>query len=478
MGVLRYDFDVIFPEKTIPAVSFNCQSTSELTHMKPIRTILLSFLGLILTGTLLLLVPGVSTGETLSFMDALFLATSAVCVTGLSTLDISVSMTTAGHAILLVLIQLGGIGIITLSSFLLFLSRKRVSIAAETMLGSTVALSGKFTFRKTTASIVKYTFIIEAFGALILFFTLPASGNIAHRLWVSLFHSISAFCNAGFSLFSDNLEGILHSPSANFAVMILIILGGIGFVNLQELSYRIKKRDLRWKRFSLFLKISLSFTLALIILGGFFVFIFENGAAFKDLSFGESLVASLFLSVTSRTAGFNTFPMAALSNETLFLISLLMFIGGVSGSCAGGVKINTLAVVFGITWSRIKNFPHPSLFQRRFSRDMVRKTIALIFLSQLTITLAILLLQATEVRFLSHTESKGTFLEYAFEVVSALGTVGLSTGVTTKLSSFGKFFIIILMYLGRLGPLTFAFAWLNDEGSTPYTFPEENIPIG
>lgn len=446
--------------------------------MKPIRSILLSFLGLILTGTLLLLIPGVSTGESLHFMDALFLATSAVCVTGLSTLDISTSLTSGGHAILLLLIQLGGIGIITISSFLLFLSRKRVSIAAETMLGSTVALSQRFTFKKTTASIIKYTFIIEATGTLILFFTLPSNGSILTRIWVALFHSISAFCNAGFSLFRNNLEGIIHHPMANFAVMILIIAGGIGFVNLQELSFRIKQRDLRWKRFSLFLKISLSFTLGLIILGGVFVFLFENNAAFQNLSFGDSLIASLFLSVTSRTAGFNTFPVAALSNETLFLVSLLMFIGGVSGSCAGGVKINTLAVVFGITWSRLKNFPHPSLFQRKFSRDMVRKTIALIFLSQITITLAILLLQATEVRFLSHSESKGTFLEYAFEVVSALGTVGLSTGVTSKLSSFGKFFIVILMYVGRLGPLTFAFAWLNKEGSTPYTFPEENIPIG
>lgn len=439
----------------------------------------MAFLLLIVAGGILLKLPWMNQGEAISWLDAFFIATSAVCVTGLSTIDVANSLNFYGQLILLMLIQLGGVGIITVSSFLLFMGRKKVSISYEEMLSSTIAVSQEFTFRKITFVVLKFTFLIELIGALLLLPLWSQANSWPERVWAAIFHSVSAFCNAGFALYSNNLEGFSGEIGINFVLMFLIITGGFGFVNLQELWKLAKTGKFKWRNFSFFLKVSLTFTAFLICFGACSVFLFEANGSMKNLSFFEKVTASFFTSITTRTAGFNTLPLPEFSNQTLFIMILLMFIGGISGSCAGGIKVNSIAVIFSVIWSRIRNYPNPVLFRRSLPPSKVRQVVSLIFLSQILIVLALLMMQAVETGSISHSESNGSFLEYSFEVVSALGTAGLSMGMTSKLTVSGKIFIIILMFIGRLGPLTIAVAWLRrKEDALPFTYPEENIPIG
>jgi trk system potassium uptake protein TrkH len=444
----------------------------------PIQRLLIIYLGLITIGALLLSLPGMTTGEGIHPIDALFTSTSAVCVTGLITVDTATAFTFAGQFVILVLIQLGGLGIIIISTLVLISGSGKLSIASEEMLSSTVAFDPKIKFREISYMVFKFSLLVEILGAVLLFFFWQTDDGIFHRGWYSIFHSVSAFCNAGFSVFSNSLENYTTNPGINFVVMGLIITGGFGFINFKEMQLLWQKKRFHWRHFSLFLKVSVCFTPILIVFGAAVILFFDYHAALGPYSLPQKILASVFQSVTTRTAGFDTISMEHFTNASLFTMMLLMFVGGGSGSTAGGIKITSVAALIAAFRSRLRNSQEVFLFKRRLAPEIPRKTSTLFVVSEAILILAVLLLQATEVGLIPHTEIKATFLEYAFEAFSAFGTVGLSTGVTSTLSPAGKILIIFLMYVGRLGPLTLLIAWLGKGKKLPYSYPEENLPIG
>lgn len=446
--------------------------------MSPEKLVLLWFLSLIAVGAALLSLPLMTTAGGISLIDAVFTAATAVCVTGLMVLNLEHDFTFWGQLTVLVLIQLGGIGIVTFASFVIFSGAGRLPIAYQDMLSSTVPAPARISLRQTTAAVVRFTLLIEAAGAALLFAAWPEEGGLWVRLWQSVFHAISAFCNAGISLFASNLERFAASPAVPAVVMTLIILGGFGFTNFHELAVRLRRGSLRWSQFSLFLKVSIVATLALNLFGAATLLALEHGVAFADLAWPDKGMAALFHAVTARTAGFDTVAMGEFTELSLHLLIVLMFIGAVSGSTAGGIKVSTLAVLLGMIRAYVRNFRDLILFHRRIPAMDQRKAVVLFFASLFVINLGLFALYALEAPLVRHGESPGVFLNLVFEVASALGTVGLSTGVTAGLSTAGKAVIIALMVVGRLGPLLIIAAWAARPQPTPFTNPQETLPVG
>jgi trk system potassium uptake protein TrkH len=288
-------------------------------------------------------------------------------------------------------------------------------------------------------------------------------------LYFSLFHAISAFCNAGFSLFSDSFVGFQNNVLVNLSITSLIILGGMGFIVLKEI-FDIGLRRTTTLRISLHSKVVLTTTAALLVLGTLLIFFIERNGSLLNFPLGEKILISYFQSVTSRTAGFNTIPMIGLSNATCFMLIILMFIGASPGSCGGGIKTTNLATLVSLAVNRYKGRERANLFRRTIPHETVARSISIILASILAITVIAILLLVTQLGDLSHAESRGLFLEYLFETVSAFGTVGLD--------SAGKLIIIAMMLLGRLGPLTMAFAMARRVREGEVRYAEENIIVG
>lgn len=303
--------------------------------------LLVWFLGLIALGTVVLMLPGMAVPGGLTAIDALFTATTAVSVTGLMVVDIEQAFTPWGRVVILVLIQLGGIGIITFASVLILTTARKLSISYEDMLGATLASSRSVSVRHVAFAVVRFTILIEVIGTLVLFVLWPGDGPWHERLWSATFHAISAFCNAGISLYSDNLKAVADSSGVVLGMAVLIVLGGFGFTNFHELLNRWRKGTFRWAHFSLFLKVSIVLTVALNVSATAIFLIAESDIAFQSRSLGDAMIAAFFHAVTTRTAGFDIVPMTAFSDLSLRVMMLLMFIGAVSGSCAGGIKLST-----------------------------------------------------------------------------------------------------------------------------------------
>jgi len=444
----------------------------------PTRWLPLSFLALIGCGAGVLCLPGMTTRD-IAFIDALFTAASAVCVTGLVVLDTQQDFTVWGQGVILLLIQFGGIGIITLASFLIISSHHRLSLGYEEMLSSTVAVKPHKNFRQITFAVVKFTLIIEVIGILLLLIFWPLQQPFIERLWHCVFHAVSAFCNAGFTLFANNLEDFTGHFGINLVLMILIILGGFGFINMQELIGHYRNRSLRWSRFSLLLKVSIALTLFLNIAGAVLLLLVEYRVALAALPLDEKILAALFHAVTTRTAGFNTLPLASFTDFSLLLMEMLMFCGGVSGSCAGGVKLGSVAVLIAMARAYVRHYSEPTLFNRRLSRTDQRKAMVLFLAWSFLVLGASVALNFFEGKMISHAQvqSEDT-LALRFEVTSALGTVGLSTGITTELTAASKCVLILLMFIGRVGPLAIIAAWPAAPRPKPFTHPEETLPVG
>ena len=326
-------------------------------------------------------------------------------------------------------------------------------------------------------SVFLYTIAIESVGGFLLFLGWRNSFSPMKGLYFSIFHAISAFCNAGFSLFSDSFEGFQNNILVNLSLTSLIILGGIGFIVLREMV-GIGFRKNTPPGISLHSKVVLTTTAALIILGTLLIFFIERDGSLLKFPLGEQILISYFQSVTSRTAGFNTIPMVSLSNATLFLLVIFMFIGASPGSCGGGIKTTNLATLISLAVNRYKGRERAHLFKRTVPHETVSRSISIILASVLAVTIITIFLLITQLGDLSHTESRGLFLDYLFETVSAFGTVGLSMGVTTKLDIAGKLIIIAMMLLGRLGPLTLAFAMARRVKKIELQYAEENIIVG
>jgi len=451
-------------------------------RLSPPQLFVGSFLLLILLGTLgLRLLPGLYTGERLGWLDALFTATSAVCVTGLIVVDTATFFTPLGQAWILLLIQLGGLGMITFTSLIIIVLGRRLSLRQEAISASVAEVAPGVDFRSLTRDVVRFTFLFEAVGALLLYALWAPRLGVTGAIWPAVFHSISAFCNAGFSTFSDSLVGFQASSATLVVVMALIVLGGIGFLTLEEL-YRSRAAASASRRFriSLHSRIVLA-TTAVLIVGGWILFtLLEWRLTLAHLAWWDRLANALFMSVTPRTAGFNTVDYAAASESTNFLTILLMTVGGSPGSTAGGLKTTTVALIGLLAWSRFRGYEIASLWNRSVPEETIQRAVGLFVVGFGVITVAILLFTATELGGVAHTAVQGSFLPLMFEAASAFNTVGLSMGVTPELSPFGRAITVLLMFVGRVGPLTFAAAIALNRPSArgEFRYAYEDVVIG
>ena len=436
------------------------------------RYILLGFMIVILIGSILLSLPiSSANGIPVPYVDALFTATTATCVTGLVTLPTVSTWSSFGQAVILVLIQIGGLGVITvLAGFMIFLN-KRFGLKDYLLIQDTFNLNTMEGLKAFVRKVINGTFIIEIIGALLYMLVFIPEFGI-RGIWISVFNSISAFCNAGIDIISENsLIQYVHNPLINLVTCALIIIGGLGFIVWWDFV-RIIKEKKSVKSLTLHSKIVLITTFVLIIVGTVGVMIgeYNNPLTMKEFSFVEKLEASLFQSVTLRTAGFATIPQQNLTNATSLISLFLMFIGGSPAGTAGGVKTVTIAVLFVTMISMVKNKNEISLFNRKLSHNDTRKAIAVIFMSLIILVISTFLLALV---------TEAPFIDIAFETVSATATVGLSRNLTPFLNVWGKVIIIATMYFGRVGPISLALALNTKKKKTNIIkHPVEEITIG
>ncbi|GAB6887455.1 potassium transporter TrkG [Desulfothermus okinawensis JCM 13304] len=412
----------------------------------------------------------------IAWIDALFTATSATCVTGLVVVDTGTFYTRIGQTIILSLIQIGGLGIMTITSLIFYLWSRRISLTDRIAVGQGLLHDPTFSLGSFLIRVVVMTFSIEGIGSVLLY--LHLKGKMEY--FSALFHSISAFCNAGFSLYSDSLMQFKGDIGVNLVIMSLIILGGLGFSVLQELYSYIPIR-LKGKRMRLswHTRVVISTTIFLIFGGALFIFLAEYFSHNLPSSYVERILLPLFQSVTCRTAGFNTADISHLTNVSLFIMVMLMFIGGAPGSCAGGIKVTTFRTIAAYAKSQIFIKGKQAVIGNfAVKEEDLNKAIVLFIFSTGLILIAVMLLNISEGGDVSHVYARGLFLDVLFEVTSAFGTVGLSTGLTSHLSFLGKLIIICLMFIGRLGPILFLSFVQHIQDEPRFSWPEENLLIG
>jgi len=417
------------------------------------------------------------TGDGIGFVNAIFTATSAASVTGLNVVDTGTVFTFFGQVVILVLIQVGGLGIMTLSTMFMVMAGIRPGITSRVIVQDTFNLDGMIDFRSIIKDVIIFTFVIEGIGAALLVFYFLPQRSLSEAIYFSVFHAVSAFCNCGFVLFSDGFIKFQGAWGFNIVICLLIILGGIGFFVLSELRQKMPINRRGLARLSLHSKIVLSVTSILIISGTLLITVMEWGNTLSILRLPEKLLAGFFQTVTTRTAGFNTLPIGDMVNEALFLMIIFMFIGASPGSCGGGIKTSTAACLFSLGLSRLKGFDRPRIFNRSISQESVGRAVSVTMVSMLVVVIGTMMLLIVEPGGVSAALNRGKFIEMFFEVVSAFGTVGLSTGITGTLTAAGKFLITIVMFIGRLGPLVVAMA-VSRTSAPSYYYAEENIMIG
>lgn len=447
-----------------------------LLSLKPAQLMLVSFAGAIGFGTALLMHPAATTaGNHTDLLGALFTITSATCVTGLTVYDTATHFTLFGQAVILAMIQVGGLGIMTFSVSLALLMRRSVSMKSQVVMQDVLDQDAVMDIRRLVGFIVLMTILLEAAGATVLFFSFrPACNSTGQAVWASVFHSVSAFCNAGFSTFSDNLIGFKYSLPVNAVIGGLIVLGGIGFVVLgdfyQALKNKLKRRHGSKHKFRIQSRIALGWTGGLIFFGTLLIYWLEHNRLLANMRYDQALLVSLFQSITTRTAGFNSCDIGALQPATLFIMIILMFIGACPGGTGGGVKTTTLAVLWATIRAGFNHREEAELYRRTIPVETIQKAVMVLCSSLLLVCGAAMLLAVFEQK---------DFLDVLFETVSAFGTVGLSTGLTPELSDPGRILITLLMFIGRLGPLTIGFAFmLRNIRPAKYRYAEERIMIG
>lgn len=440
-------------------------------YLDPPKILVLGFAIVILIGAFLLTLP-ISTedGNGLSFLNALFTSTSATCVTGLIVVDTGDTFTMFGEIIILLLIQIGGLGFMTFASFFFLLLGKRISLKERLLLRESlnnVTLAG---IVKLVKRILIFTAVIEMVGGIILSIRFSFDMPIGKAIYYGFFHAISNFNNAGFDIMGGfrSLTGYVDDPIVVLTICALITLGGLGFIVWNELYEYHETRHL-----SVHSKVILWSTLIFTVGATILIFLFEYGneKTLEPLSATGKVLGSLYQSVTPRTAGSNTLPIGDLTQSTLFLTIFLMFIGAGSGSTAGGIKLSTFAVILAIAWAQIKGKEEVVLFKRRI---VIETTV----LKAFTVAMIGFLIVVVVTMVLTLTENGHDFMLYLFEATSAFGTVGLSMGLTPELSELGRLLIIFTMFAGRLGPLTIAFAISKRRKPDSFRHPKGNIMIG
>lgn len=435
---------------------------------RPVTSLILGFLITVLIGTFLLKLP-LATPKGIPFLDALFTATSATCVTGLIVRDTGADFTFFGQIVVLFLIQIGGLGIMTGAAFV-FLFFKKIGIQSGFNLKTILEEEYIVDAKKTIKFIIISTFILETIGAFSLFLAwhgfFPDIGQLAFS---SIFHSIAAFCNAGFSLFRNNLENFTGNVSVNMIIISLIILGGIGFLVLADFYQKIISFFRRQKaKFSLHSKIVLISTIFLILFGAILFYLLEKGNL-SFLSQKELVLSSFFQIITARTAGFNTVNIGSLTSPTLLLLIFIMFIGAAPGGTGGGIKVVSFTLIFLSIIFFLTGKEEMVIFGRTISKFQIKKAFILASIYLLFCLVIFLLLLYTE---------RVNFEKILFEVFSAMGTVGLSTGITSHLTNIGKILIMITMFTGRLLPLSIAILASRELIKPKIIYPEEKIILG
>ncbi|MCF7936879.1 MAG: potassium transporter Trk [Synergistales bacterium] len=448
--------------------------------LSPAQTLILYYAAAIATGTALLATPPATNGTPLSFIDALFTATSAQCVTGLIVVDTGTKLSLFGQSVVLVLIQIGGWGIMTFSVFLFLYLRMDIRTRERWIIHETLLHSPVSSWKELVKEIIVLTATAEIIGTILLSLVFVPEMGIRQGTYCALFHAISAFCNAGFSLFSDSMVGYRDSALMNITIMSLIILGGIGFLVIRELLGTARESfhpKIRPKRLSLHSKLVLGTTAFLIIAGTGCIGWLEAAFAFGEMHPLEGMFAAIFQSVTARTAGFNTVGIGTLRTPTLFALMILMFIGASPGSAGGGVKTTCLAIFAAAFYNRIKRTPHINVFRRTIPEENLSRALLLILLAVTIIAGSLFALLSVQTPGPPDGPAR-EFLFYTFEIFSAFGTVGLSMGATGELGSAGKMIIIFLMFTGRVGLLTLAYAIGGRIRRSATRYAEENIMIG
>ncbi len=441
-------------------------------RLNPSQVLILGFLSFILAGALLLMLP-FSTTSGISSVDAVFTSTSAVCVTGLIVKDTPNDFTLFGQIIIMLLIQFGGLGYMTSATIISLMIGKRIGLGERLIMKDALNVLDLEGIVKFTKAVLLTTLIFEATGALLLFIRFSYDFPLINALYYGIFHAVSSFNNAGFSLFSDNLMRYRGDIIVNIVITFLIIIGGIGFIVISDCYNLYTKKAVR---FSTHTKIVLVTTAFLIIAGAFAIFFLEyqNPKTFRTMHLKESVMSSYFSSITPRTAGFNTIDYSLVRPETLLFIIMLMFIGASPGGTGGGVKTTTVAIAYASLLSTIRSMRDTVLFKRRIPIEIVSKSLMLIIFALLLILLISFLVIRIE-----HTY----YLPTLFEVTSAFGTVGLSVGdggvrsLSALFSDSGKLLVSLMMFIGRLGPLTLAVAVLSKK-EMRFRYPEGRVVIG
>jgi len=434
-------------------------------NLTPAQYLVSGYFIIILLGSILLMLPIATTdGQGLGAVDAVFTATSATCVTGLIVVNTKEAFTLFGSSVIMLMIQIGGLGIMSMSTLFAFIVGKKISLKERLIIQEDLnqyKISGMV---RLVQYLLGFTFVIEGVGASILFLRLSQDYHFWDSVYLSIFHSISAFNNAGFDLFGNSLESFTGDITINFVIMTLIILGGIGFGVMLEAYNRVK-----FKNTTLQTKIVLVMTAAMLIFGFIVMFALEYNNTMEGLPFLDKILSAMFLSVTPRTAGFNTLPTGALRQSSLFLIIVLMFLGASPGSTGGGIKTTTFGVMLVTLKNMIVGKSDMEVYNRQIERKIVYEAFTITMLAAGLVVLVTTLILIIE---------DFQFIDVLFETVSAFGTVGLSTGITGSLSKASRILIIITMFAGRVGPLTLALAFGERMQKGVYHYPTEKVMVG
>ncbi len=434
-----------------------------------LQIIALGYFIMICLGTALLMLPISSKEQSATFMESLFTTTSATCVTGLILRDTGTAWSGFGQAVILVLIQVGGLGFMTMATLFFKLLRRQMGLREKELIAEGINTSQVGGILNMTAFILKGTLLMEGAGAALLAVRFIPRFGLGKGVWYSVFHSVSAFCNAGFDLFGAEFEpycSLVHFSAdayVNIIIIALITVGGLGFFVWGDLA----KKKLRVKRWALHTKLVMTVS-ALLLFGGAFIFFFTEDSSSMDA--GERVLTSLFASATARTAGFNTIDTANMSQAGVLTSVILMFIGGSSGSIAGGIKTTTIAVLVLFAVSQVRRQQTNSVFGREIAPDALKKAVT-VFLFNLILALAGSVMICAVQKDMS-------LSQILFEVFSAVGTVGMTMGITRDLAAVSKIVLIFLMYCGRVGSVSFALAMLEKRARPAVSYPREEITVG
>ncbi|WP_068783354.1 TrkH family potassium uptake protein [Paenibacillus phocaensis] len=437
--------------------------------LSPPQILVIGFALIIFLGALLLMLPiSSATGETLPFVDALFTATSATCVTGLIVVDTGTYFSTFGQVVIILLIQVGGLGFMTVATLFSLVLKRKISLKDRLLLQEAMNQNSVEGIVRLIRKVLLYSLIIESSAALLFTIRWAFDMPFGRAFYFGIWHAVSMFNNAGFDLFGEyqSLTNYVGDPIVNFVAMFLIVSGGLGFIVLSDVFEFWKRRKL-----SLHSKVVLSMTSALIVVGAIVIFIFEftNSRTLGSLGWSGKIWGTFFQSVTPRTAGANTLDIGALRQATQFFMIILMFIGASPGSTGGGIKTTTLTILVGAVISMIRGRTDLVLFRYRMAEERIFKALTITFLALFLVIAVAMVLSTTE---------DASFLSILFETTSAFGTVGLSMGLTGKLTVIGKIIISFTMFAGRLGLLTLAYALGPKKGKELYRHPEGKIIIG